>query len=187
VGEVQVEVRLVEVLLEVSLSHLVGCPRKKKKSVNIQSSTERNRVLEWDVPANCSARHSGNNPRAHATQEARPAKLALDDGSGVEQTPCGPHLLALCQATGLKERLYDVKGSGNTSCEGTGQTTCDAVGERVVLILGVHDLRDGLVGNELSGREGHGHAKCGGVGDVEGLDTFSAVEGLGALRQGLVN
>jgi hypothetical protein len=34
-------------------------------------------------------------------------------GSSVEQTPCGPHLLALCQATGLKERLYDVKGSGN--------------------------------------------------------------------------
>lgn len=159
----------------------------EKKSVNVQSNIERNRVSGWYVPANCSAGHSGNNSRAHATQEARPTKPALDDGSGVEQTLCRPHLLALCEATGLKERLHDVKGSGKTSCEGTGQTTCDAVGEWVVIILGVHDLRDRLVGNELSGREGHGHAKCGRVGDVEGLETFSAVEGLGALRQGLVN
>lgn len=142
---------------------------------------------EGYVPADCGARHGGNDTRAHAPQETRPAKLTLDDASGVPQTLCRPHLLAVCESSGLKERLYNIKWGGNTSCDGTGQTACHAVGEWVVILLRIHHLRDRLIGNELCGREGHGHAECGRVGDVKGLDTFSAVEGLGALRQGLVD
>lgn len=113
--------------------------------------------------------------------------MTLDDGSGVPQALGRSHFLALRKASGLEQGLDNVERGGDTSGESTGQTTCNAMGEGVVILLGVHHLRDRLVGNELGGREGHGHAKCGRVGDVEGLETFGAVEGLGALCQGLVD
>lgn len=61
------------------------------------------------------------------------------------------------------------------------------MGERVIFLLGVHELGEGLVGDKLCGSEGNSHAEGGRVGEVEGLETLSAVEGFGTLQQTLVN
>lgn len=61
------------------------------------------------------------------------------------------------------------------------------MGERVIFLLGVHELGEGLVGDKLCGSEGNSHAEGGRVGEVEGLETLSAVKGFGALQEALVN
>ena len=91
------------------------------------------------------------------------------------------------QATGLKERLHDVKRGGDTGRKGTSQTTGDAVGEWVVFHRRVHHLGNRLVRDELGCGEGDGHAKGSGVGDVESLETFRTVERPGTLQKSLVH
>lgn len=91
------------------------------------------------------------------------------------------------KTTGLKEGLDNVKRCSDTGGKCTSKTTGHTVGERVIFSLRVHNLREGLVRDKLGGCEGHGHAEGGRVGDVEGLEAFGAVEGFGALHQGLVD
>lgn len=135
------------------------------------------------VPADCCTRHGRNNPRAHAAQETRPAELALDNSGSIEQAAHRTNLLAIGETTCLKKSLDDVKRSGNTGGKGTSETTGNAVCERIVFVGGVHELREGLVGNELSGCEWYSHAESGRVGDVEGLKTFGPIDGPGTLHQ----
>lgn len=61
------------------------------------------------------------------------------------------------------------------------------MGERIVISLGVHDLGDGFICDELGGGKRHGHAEGGRVGEVEGLETLGAVDGFGALHETLVD
>lgn len=135
------------------------------------------------VPANSCAGHGRDNTRPHATQETRPAKLALDNGRRIEETPNGANFLTLGKTAGLEEGLHNVQGSGDTGGKGTSETTGHAVGERIIFALGVHDLGDRLVCDELGGRKRYGHAEGGRVGEIEGLETLGAVNGFGALHQ----
>jgi len=138
-------------------------------------------------PANRRTGHRRNNPRPRTTQEPTPAKLALNNSGSIDQPLGRPHLLTLCQATGLKERLYDIQRSGETGRKGTGQTTGYTVGEGVIFLRRVHDLGKRLIRDELGGGEGNGHAKGSRVGDVESLETFCAVDGPRTLGEGLVH
>lgn len=139
------------------------------------------------VPANSCAGHGRNDTRPHTTQETGPAKLALDDGCGIEETSDGADLLTLCETTGLEESLHHIEGSSDTSGKGTSETTGHAVGERIVIARGVHDLGNRFICDELGGGKRHGHAKGGRVGEIEGLETLGAVDSFGALHQALVN
>jgi len=140
-----------------------------------------------NIPADGCGWHGRDNPGAHASEETSPAEPTLNYGGSVEQTARRANLLAFGEATGLQKSLHDVEGRGDTGGKGTGKTAGHAVGEGVVLLGGVHHLGDGFIGDKLGGSEGDGHAEGGWVGDVEGLETFSAIEGFGALHQGLVN
>lgn len=150
-------------VLEVRLGHLIRCP------------------------ADGGTRHGGDNARAHAAQETAPAEAVLDDGGRVPQAACRADFFTFGQTTSLEKGLHHVERSGDTGREGTSKTTCHAVGEGIVVSLGVHNLGDRLVGNELGRSEGHGHAESCRVGEVEGLKTLSSVKGFGTLHHGLVN
>lgn len=150
-------------LLEVRLGHFIGCP------------------------ADSSTRHGGDDARTHTTEETTPTEAVLDNGSSVPQAAYRANFLAFSQTASLEKSLHDIEGSSDTRCEGTGKTTCHAVSERVVILLGVHEFRDRLVGNELGSCEGHCHAEGGRIGEVECLETLSSVKGFGALHQGLVD
>lgn len=113
--------------------------------------------------------------------------MPLDNGGGIEETLGRADLLVLSETTGLEKCLHDIERSSEARSKGTSKTTGHAVGERVIFLLGVHKLGEGLVGDKLCGSEGNSHAEGGRVGEVEGLETLSAVEGFGALHQALVN
>lgn len=164
--------------LKVRLGHFIRCPE--------QISIYSNRTDGITLPANSRTGHRRNNPRPSTTQETTPAKLPLNDSRGVDQPLGRPDLLILRQTAGLKERFDDVERGGDTGRKRTGQTSGDAMGEGVVVLRGIHDLGNRLVCDELGGGEGDGHAERGRVGDVEGLETFGAVDGLGTLADGLM-
>ena len=138
-------------------------------------------------PADGGTGHSRDDTGPHAAQETAPTKLALDDRRRVEETPSRSNFLTLGETTGLQEGLDHIERGRDTGSKGTGQTTRHAVSERIVLALGIHDLGDGLIGDELCGGKRHGHAESRRVRDIEGLETFGAVHGLGALHQTFVN
>lgn len=178
--------------------HCVGVTQyriwnKGKEGYRVKSWTCLLKVLEIGLghfirsPANSRAGHGGNNPGSHTTEETSPAELPLDNGGGIKETLGRADFLVLSETTGLKKCLHDIERSGDTRSKGTSKTTGHAVGERVIFLLGVHELGEGLVGDKLCGSEGDSHAEGGRVGEVEGLETLSAVEGFGALHQALVN
>ena len=55
------------------------------------------------------------------------------------------------------------------------------MGERIIFLLRVHNLRKRLVGHKLGSGEGNRHAQGGRVRDVEGADSFGAVDSPSAL------
>lgn len=137
-------------------------------------------------PANSGTGHGGNDAGPSATQEALPAKLPLNDGRRVEQTLGRADFLVLRQTPSLQQRLHHVERGGQTGRKGTRQTTGHTVRERVVILRRVHDLGNGLVGDKLSGGEGDSHAEGSGIGDIECLETFRAVNRPGTLKETLV-
>lgn len=64
--------------LKIRFGHLVGSPR------NDLATILEERKEDINLPADGSARHGGNNPRAHSASETTPAILAFDDSSCIE-------------------------------------------------------------------------------------------------------
>lgn len=87
----------------------------------------------------------------------------------------------------MKQCLDDIKRSCCCSGKTTSETTSGAVSERVVARSSVHDFGYRFVGGKLESGKGNGHGEGGGVGDVEGTETFIAEDGAGTLRDGAVD
>ena len=128
-------------------------------------------------PANGSAWHRSNNSWANTLEEALGALALVKKLAALDKTGHVSQLSIARASTGLQHRLNDVHWSGQGRCKTTSNTTSNAVSDWVVVLLWVHDRRDGLVGQELKGVERHSHRERGWIGDVEGTKTLSAVHG----------
>lgn len=143
--------------------------------------------MRRNLPADGRAGHRRDDARLEATEEALEPIPPLDDRSRLPEAFGGANLRVSSGAPRLQQSLDHIERSRHPGRDGSSQASRDTVGDRIIAFRGVHDLRDGLVGGELDGREGDGHGECRGVGHVEGPHTFRAVHRLGALGDGLVD
>ena len=119
-------------------------------------------------------------------EEAAPAIALADDARRLQQALRITNPKILRRAARLQQRLDHVERRRQPRREPAGQPSRDAVRQRVVRARRVHDLGDGLVGHELQGGEGDGHAQRRRVGDIEGLQALGLEDLARALEHGPV-
>lgn len=170
---------------EVSLGHFIRCPVEAFELASFFSQPSIHSSV-GNSPADRRTRHRRNNSRLHSSQKTLPAVLSLDNLRRIYKTLHTANLLILRQTSRLQQCLDHVERRGDRRSESTGQTTGDTVAERVVALRRVHDFGQRFVGHELCCCEGNCHTEGGRVGDVEGGETFVAVDMASAVGDGLV-
>ena len=139
------------------------------------------------LPADRSAGHCSDDSGLQPTEVALPAFPLANDPGRLEQARDGPQLSVVRAASCLEQCLDNVQGRGKRRSKTTSQTTSEAVRVGVVATGGVHDLRYRFVRHELQRGEGHSHAQCGGVRDVERANALLAEDVPGAVADGRVD
>lgn len=135
-------------------------------------------------PANSGTRHGSNNSRLHALEEPSIPLPLMQQLAPLHKPINIPQRRIARRPPRLQHRLHNIHRRRERRREATRHRASSAVRDGVVHLLGVHGGGNRFVGQELEGREGHGHGERGGVGDVEGAQAFGAEDVARAVGHG---